>query len=99
MIIWPENSRSPLPLLWKIGAGLYAAKVNVTRWEKRKGESGLSARESISKQSNLVGTVWPDNASIGRSVVHTWLDLSARNYSNVGVNAAGSNATIITFGW
>jgi hypothetical protein len=99
MIIWPENSRSPSPLLWKTGAGSYAEKVNATSWEKRKGESGLPARESISKQSNLVGTVRPDNVSIGRSVAHTWLDLSARDYSNVGVNAAGSNATIITLGW
>ena len=66
---------------------------------KEEGRKWFVRRESISKQSNLVGTVWPDNASIGRSVVHTWLDLSARNYSNVGVNAAGSNATIITLGW
>jgi len=47
----------------------------------------------------FLGTVWPENVSIGRSVGHTWLDLSARNYSNVGVNAAGSNATMITLGW
>jgi hypothetical protein len=67
--------------------------------EKRKGEGGLPARESISEQSSLVGTVWPDNVSIGRSVAHTWLDLSARTYSNAGVNAAGSNATIIILDW
>src|ERR1044071_9397363 len=99
MIIWPEKSRSPSPRLWKTEAGLYAERANVTSLEKRKGESGLSVRESISKQLNLVGTVWPGNVSIGRSVAHTWRDLSVRNYSNIGANWAGSNATIITLGW
>ena len=37
MIISPENSRSPSPLLWKTEAGLNTERANVTSLEKRKG--------------------------------------------------------------
>jgi hypothetical protein len=37
MIIWPENSQLPSPLLWKTEAGLYAERAKVTSLEKRKG--------------------------------------------------------------
>jgi DNA-binding transcriptional ArsR family regulator len=63
------------------------------------GRQCLPARESISKRSNPVGTVWPDNVWTGLSVARIWLDLSARVYSRIGVNAAGSSATIVTLAW
>lgn len=66
---------------------------------KEEGRKWFSRQGVNFQQSNRVDTVWPDNVSIGRNVARTWLDLSARNYSNVGVNSAGSNATIIILGW
>jgi DNA-binding transcriptional ArsR family regulator len=98
MIIWLENLRSPSQLLWKVGAGSCAEKVNVTRSRMRKGDSGLPEMESIFKRSSRVGTDLPDNVSIGRSVARTWLDLSARDCSRIGVGPDGLSATIVTPG-
>jgi len=98
MIIWPENWQWRSRALWKRGAGLSAEKVNVMRSRTKKDDGGLPEMESVSKRSNPVGTDWPDNVSTGRSVARTWLARLARNCSLIGVNAAGSNATIITLG-
>ena len=95
MIIWPGELAVAIAAALENRGWLERGEGKRPRVRKRgRAKVVCPPGSQFPKQRNLVDTAWPDNVSIGRSVGHTWLDLSARNYSNVGVNAAGSNATI-----